>query len=282
MKLYSIPTGNLMLDGGAMFGVVPKSLWSKVYPVDQNNLCNWAMRCLLVETDDRLILIDNGIGDKQDDKFLRHYYLNGDDSLLGSIRKLGFEPEDITDMFITHLHFDHAGGGVQWNRDRSGFELTFPNARYWVSEAHWNSAMQPNPREKASYLQENLMPMLESGHLNFIKEEGLLFPGLEVRLFHGHTEAQAIPLIHHPKGTLVFLADLIPASVHLPLSWVIGYDVRPLDAMLEKDAFLKEALEKDYLLFFEHDLYVEACNLKMTEKGIRKNESFTLESFYGN
>lgn len=281
MKLHAIPTGNLMLDGGAMFGVVPKTLWSKHYPADSNNLCNWSMRCLLLEKDDRLILIDNGIGDKQEDKFLRHYHLNGDDSLFGSIRKLGYEPEDITDMFLTHLHFDHAGGGVIWNKDHSGFELSFPNANYWVAEDHWNWAMNPNPREKASFLQENLLPVLESGHLKFIKTPGELFPGFDVRLFNGHTEAQAIPMIQYQGKTVVFMADLMPASVHMPLAWVIGYDIRPLETMKEKKSFLDEAAKNDYILFFEHDLYTEACTVEQTEKGVKLKDRFTLNEYFG-
>lgn len=281
MKLHAIPTGNFMLDGGAMFGVVPKSLWSMRYPADSNNLCNWSMRCMLVETDDRLILIDNGIGNKQEKKFLRHYHLNGEDSLFGSIRKLGYEPGDITDMFLTHLHFDHAGGGVIWNKDHTGFELAFPNANYWVTKDQWDWAMNPNPREKASFLRDNLIPMQESGHLNFIREEGELFPGFDVKFFNGHTEAQAIPLIKYRDKTVVFMADLMPASVHMPLAWVIGYDIRPLDTMKEKQNFLQEAVDKDYILFFEHDLYTEACNVKMTEKGARVKDTFTLEEYFG-
>lgn len=281
MKVHSIPTGNLMLDGGAMFGVVPKSLWENRYPADSRNLCNWSMRCLLVEKDDRLILIDNGIGDKQDDKFLSHYHLNGDDTLKGSLRKLGYEPEDITDMFLTHLHFDHAGGGVEWNRDHTSFQLTFPNANYWVTQRHWDWAMNPNPREKASFLKENLIPMQESGHLKFLREEGEMFPGFDVRFFHGHTEAQAIPLIRYKDHTVVFMADLMPASVHMPLAWVIGYDIRPLETMKEKQSFLREAAEGDYILFFEHDLYTEACTVESTEKGVRIKETFSLAEFFG-
>lgn len=265
-----------------MFGVVPKSLWEKRYPANSQNLCNWAMRCMLVETDDRLILIDNGIGNKQDDKFYSHYHLNGDDSLKGSIRKLGFEPEDITDMFLTHLHFDHAGGGVEWNKDRSSFQLSFPNANYWVTEDHWNWAMKPNPRERASFLRENLLPMQESGHLQFIRQPGELFPGFDVRFFHGHTEAQAIPIIQYRNRKVVFMADLMPASVHMPLAWVIGYDIRPLETMKEKQAFLDEAAQGDYILFFEHDLYTEACTLEKTEKGVRIKETFSLADFFGN
>lgn len=269
MKLYSIPTGNFKLDGGAMFGVVPKSLWEKQYPADEHNLCNWAMRCLLATDDERRILIDNGIGDKQDERFLSHYHLNGSDSLASSLHKAGFQQEDITDVFLTHLHFDHCGGSLKWNEDKTALVPAFPNARYWVSSDQWALAKNPNPRERASLLHENIFPMEDFGLLHFIEKEGELFPGFDVRFFHGHTESQAIPIIESQGKKVAFVADLMPSPVHMPVAWVLGYDVRPLITMTEKPAFLKEAVDNDYILFFEHDLNIEACTLTETPKGVR-------------
>lgn len=277
MKLYSIETGNFKLDGGAMFGVVPKVLWSKQYPADENNLCNWAMRCLLVVDGDRKILIDNGIGDKQDERFLKHYYLNGEDTLDKSLAALGFTKDDITDMVLSHLHFDHTGGSIEWNEDRSTLRPAFKNARYWVSRAQWEWATKPNNREKASFLAENILPIQESGQLQIIEEEGEIFPHFSVKLFDGHTDGQIIPHINYHGRTVVFMADLLPSTVHIPIPWVMAYDTRPLLTLKEKEAFFKEAIEKEYVLFFEHDIYNECCTIQDTPKGPRVKEVFSLK-----
>ncbi len=279
MKLYPIETGNLKLDGGAMFGVIPKMLWQKEYPCDNNNLCNWSMRCLLVEDGDRLILIDNGIGDKQGEIFLRHYYLNGDDTLEKSLTEHGFTPDDITDMVLTHLHFDHCGGSIKYNKDKTGYELAFKNATYWASLQQYNWAIQPNRRESKSFLKENILPIEESRHLKLIEDDTELFPGFSVRLFNGHTEGQIIPFINYKGRTVVFMADLLPSVAHIPLPWIMAYDTRPLVTLEEKKDFFDEALRNDYILFFEHDLYHHCCNLTDTEKGIRKKDTFTLEEY---
>jgi glyoxylase-like metal-dependent hydrolase (beta-lactamase superfamily II) len=279
MKLYPIETGNLKLDGGAMFGVVPKVLWQKVYPCDENNLCNWAMRCLLVVDGDRKILIDNGIGNKQDEKWLSHYYLNGDATLEDSLEKIGYKPEDITDMVITHMHFDHCGGSVKWNSDRTGFELAFPNATYWTSRQQYEWATQPNRREEASYLKENILPIQESGRLKLIEEEGEYIPNITFKLYNGHTEGQLIPHINYHGRTVVFTADLMPSAAHIPMPWIMAYDTRPLETLKDKERFYKEALENNYLLFLEHDLYNEVCELHDTAKGVRVSKSGKLEAF---
>jgi glyoxylase-like metal-dependent hydrolase (beta-lactamase superfamily II) len=270
MNLHVINTGFFKLDGGAMFGVVPKSIWSRTNPADENNLCTWAMRCLLIEDGNRLILIDNGIGEKQDEKFLKHYYLHGDATLISSLKKAGFAPEDITDMFLTHLHFDHCGGGVKYTNNRSRLELAFPNAKYWSNSAHWQWATEPNSREKASFLKENIMPMQESGHLHFIeKGEASPFSQFEILYVDGHTEKQMLPLIKYKDTTIAFMGDLIPSSAHIPIPYVMGYDVRPLSTMDEKTSFLNEAADNNYHLFFEHDPVVECATVERTEKGIR-------------
>lgn len=276
MNLFPIETGNLKLDGGAMFGVVPKALWQKQYPADENNLCNWAMRCLLIEDDDRLILIDNGIGDKQDHSFLKHYNLNGDDTLENSLSKYGFKPEDITDMILTHLHFDHCGGSIKYNDDNTAFELAFPNATYWVSRVQYEWATNPNHRESASFLKENIFPIEESGHLKLIEEEGEILPNISVRIFNGHTEGQIIPLINYQGRTLAFMADLLPATTHIPMSWIMAYDTKPLITLDDKTRFYNEAVQGDFVLFFEHDLYNECCTLQETPKGVRVKDKFKL------
>ncbi|REJ84784.1 MAG: MBL fold metallo-hydrolase [Bacteroidetes bacterium] len=278
MKLHTINTGYFKLDGGAMFGVVPKSIWQKLNPADDNNMCNWAMRCMLVETGDRLILIDNGIGDKQDEKFFSYYYLSGDDSLHGSLRKLGFTAEDITDVFLTHLHFDHCGGSVKWNSKRDGYETAFPNATYWSNEAHWEWATKPNAREKASFLKENIMPVQESGQLKFLKEGESLMPGFDVKFVNGHTEGMMLPVIEYKGKKVVYCADLIPSAGHIPLPYVMAYDTRPLITLHEKALFLKEVTGPNHVLFFEHDPKIECAVLEATEKGSRLKESFTLGS----
>ncbi|NPD83911.1 MBL fold metallo-hydrolase [Lentimicrobium sp. L6] len=276
MKLYSIETGNLKLDGGAMFGVVPKVMWSKKYPADENNLINLAMRCLLVIDGDRKILIDNGIGDKQDEKFLKHFHLNGEETLKSSLAKLGLSKDDITDMVLTHLHFDHTGGSIEWNEDKTKLIPAFKNANYWVSKAQWEWATKPNKREKASFLGENIQPMEESGQLKIIEEEGELFPNFNVKLYNGHTDGQVIPHINYNGRTVVFMADLLPSTAHIPMPWVMAYDTRPLLTLQEKEQFYEEAIENDYVLFFEHDIYNECCTLEATERGPKVKETFKL------
>jgi glyoxylase-like metal-dependent hydrolase (beta-lactamase superfamily II) len=275
MKLHVINTGFFKLDGGAMFGVVPKTIWQRTNPADDNNLCTWAMRCLLIEDGNKLILIDNGIGDKQDEKFFSHYYLHGNDTLVNSIRKAGFEPSDITDMFLTHLHFDHCGGGVKRNGER--LELTFKNAMYWSNAEHWKWATEPNPREKASFLRENILPMKESGQLQFTNPQaGSPFTQFTLLYVSGHTDKMMIPMIRYKDKIICFMADLIPSTGHIPLPYVMGYDTRPLMTLEEKAMFLKEAADKQYILFFEHDPVHECCTVKHSEKGVRLDQTFRL------
>lgn len=275
MKLHVINTGFFKLDGGAMFGVVPKSIWQKTNPADENNLCSWSMRCLLVETGNQLMLIDNGLGDKQDAKFFGHYYLHGDDSLHKSLRAAGFSPDDITDMFLTHLHFDHCGGGVKYEGDK--LTLTFKNARYWSNPDHWAWAVKPNPREKASFLKENIIPMQESGHLNFISDqETSPFSFCDFFFASGHTEKMMIPRIRYKDRVICYMADLLPSIGHIPLPYVMGYDVRPLITLQEKEVFLNEAADNGYILFLEHDPVNECCTVKRTEKGVRVDRVFPL------
>jgi glyoxylase-like metal-dependent hydrolase (beta-lactamase superfamily II) len=275
MKLHVIDTGFFKLDGGAMFGVVPKSLWQRTNPADENNLCTWAMRCLLIEDGDQLILIDNGIGNKQDDNFFGHYYLHGDDSLIKSIHRAGFSEQDITDMFLTHLHFDHCGGGVKKVGEK--LELTFKNARYWSNEDHWRWATQPNAREKASFLKENILPMKESGQLEFIDQHGESpFNQFNIFFASGHTDKMMIPMIRYKGKTVCYMADLLPSVGHLPLPYVMGYDTRPLITLEEKERFLKEAADYGYVLFLEHDPINECCTVKHTEKGVRLDQTFKL------
>lgn len=276
MNLYTINTGLFKLDGGAMHGVVPKSLWNKLNPADENNLCSWAMRCMLVETDGRLILIDTGIGNKQDARFFGHYYLHGNDSLISSIHKAGFSPEEITDVFLTHLHFDHVGGAVIKEGDR--LVPTFKNARYWSNAQHWDWAITPNEREKASFLKENILPIQESGQLHFFEgADGAEFlPGFHVRYVHGHTESMMLPLLNYKGSRILYCADLLPSMHHLPLPWVMAYDTRPLETLKEKKALLTEAVSNDWLLYFEHDPVNELCSLQQSERGIRSLETLSL------
>lgn len=278
MKIYPIHAGNFKLDGGAMFGVVPKSMWKKLNPPDDNNMCNWAMRCLLVETEDRLILIDNGMGNKQDEKFFGHYFLNGQDTLEKSLSKNGFSKEDITDVFLTHLHFDHCGGSIE--RVDDNLVPAFKNATYWSNENHWKWATEPNDREKASFLKENILPIKESGQLKFIEtKEGIEFvKDFIIRFVNGHTESMMLPQITYKDKTIVYMADLLPSTAHIPVPYIMAYDTRPLETLQEKKSFLKEAQENNYILFFEHDALNECCNLQVTEKGIRSKDTFTLES----
>jgi len=278
MKLHTIDTGYFKLDGGAMFGVVPKTIWNKTNPADENNLCTWAMRCLLVEDGDRLILIDTGIGNKQDAKFFSYYYLHGDASLNSSLSKLGFTTDDITDVFLTHLHFDHVGGAVK--RDGEKLLPTFKNATYWSNRQHWDWAVNPNDREKASFLKENIMPIQESGQLKFIDaKDGVHFmDGLDVRFVYGHTDAMMLPLINYKGKKILYMADLLPSVGHLPLPYVMAYDMFPLTTLNEKKIFLHEALEKEYILYFEHDPVNECCTLQQTERGIRVKDTFKLNA----
>lgn len=277
MELYTIDTGFFKLDGGAMFGVVPKSIWQKLNPADENNMCTWAMRCLLIKDGKRLILIDNGIGNKQDAKFFSYYYLHGDATLDSSLAAHGFHRDDITDVFLTHLHFDHCGGSIVRNGDQ--LAPAFKNAVYWSNEAHWQWATQPNEREKASFLKENILPIQQSGQLQFIaQQDGTAFTeNISIRFAHGHTDAMMLPQIQYKDRTIVFMADLLPSTGHLPIPYVMAYDMFPLTTLQEKKSFLQEALEKQYILFLEHDPKVECCTLQQTEKGIRTGELFTVK-----
>ena len=285
MNLYSINTGNFKLDGGAMFGVVPKTMWNKLNPADENNLCSWAMRCLLIEDDNRLILVDNGIGNKQDEKFMSHYYLHGNDTLDKSLAKYGFGKDDITDVFLTHLHFDHCGGSIEKKADK--LIPAFKNATYWSNENHWAWATNPNDREKASFLKENILPIKESGQLKFVETGNLddtsiplkipFTENISIYLAEGHTSAMMLPQINYKNKTIVFMADLLPSAAHIPVPYIMAYDTRPLQTLKEKKEFLKEAVANDFILFFEHDPTIECCTLQQTEKGIRMKEAFQLE-----
>jgi glyoxylase-like metal-dependent hydrolase (beta-lactamase superfamily II) len=284
MKLYSINTGYFKLDGGAMFGVVPKSMWNKINPADDNNMCNWALRSLLIEDGNRLILVDNGMGDKQDAKFFGHYYLHGDDTLDKSLAKSGFSRNDITDVILTHLHFDHCGGSIEKKGDQ--LVPAFKNATFWSNKEHWDWAVQPNEREKASFLKENILPIEQSGQLKHIaitagsKDKlGItsFADGISMRFVNGHTQAMMLPQISYKGKTIVYMADLLPSQGHIPIPYVMAYDMVPLTTLNEKKAFLKEAVEGDYVLFFEHDPQYECCTLQHTERGIRPREFFRLE-----
>ena len=303
MNLYTINTGYFKLDGGAMFGVVPKSIWNKINPADENNMCSWALRCLLIEDGNRLILVDNGMGNKQDAKFFSYYYLHGDDTLDKSLAKHGFHRDDITDIFLTHLHFDHCGGSIIRENDK--LIPAFKNAVYWSNKAHWEWAVKPNDREKASFLKENILPIQESGQLKFVDDSTPFFEDSEkaaaergssvlteteelitaikftdsitINVVNGHTAAMMLPQIKYKNRTIVFMADLLPSSGHIPVPYVMAYDMFPLTTLNEKKSFLKEAIENDYILFFEHDPVNECCNLQQTERGIRPKDFFKPE-----
>jgi len=276
MNLHTIDTGLFKLDGGAMFGVVPKSIWQKSNPADENNMCSWAMRCLLIEDGNRLILVDNGIGDKQDAKFLGHYYLHGEDTLDKSLAAKGFSRSDITDVFLTHLHFDHCGGSIVREGDK--LRPAFKNAFYWSNKKHWNWAVEPNDREKASFLKENILPIQDSGQLRFIEDQdGIEFhQGINIRFAYGHTDAMMLPQIQYKDQTIVYMADLLPSVGHIPLPYVMAYDMFPLQTLTEKKAFLQEATDRNYILYLEHDPINECCTLQQTEKGIRLDRTFKL------
>ena len=285
MTLYPIETGNFKLDGGAMFGVVPKTLWTRTNPADGNNMIDIAARSLLIEDGSRLILIDTGLGSKQSEKFFGYYHLWGPHSLDTSLKKAGFHRDDITDVFMTHLHFDHCGGSIQWNSDRTGYEPAFKNALFWTNKEHWEWATKPNAREKASFLKENLLPMQESGRLRFIDRNSGDFVekselGFGILFVDGHTEKQMLPHVNYRGKTLVFAADLIPTTGHIPLPYVMGYDTRPLLTLKEKASFLEKVVDEEYILFFEHDAHNELCTLKQTEKGVRLDEVFTFNELF--
>lgn len=284
MKIHPVVTGRFKLDGGAMFGVVPKSIWQRTNPADANNMCSWAMRSMLIEDGNRLMLIDCGIGEKQSEKFFSYYFLHGDDTLDSSLKQLGYHRKDITDVFLTHLHFDHCGGAIE--RSDSGIlSPAFPNAKFWSTERHWKWATEPNPREKASFLSENILPIQESGQLNFIERKSAwtenIFPEIDVFFADGHTESQMIPLIRYKGKTLAFMADLLPSTGHIPLPYVMGYDTRPLLTLSEKEIFLNKAADEEFILFLEHDPVNECCTVAHTEKGVRLKEAFSLAECFG-
>ena len=285
MTLYPIQTGNFKLDGGAMFGVVPKSIWNRTNTADANNMIDMAARCLLIEAGDRLILIDTGMGNKQSEKFFSYYYQWGDSSIDKSLKEQGFHRDDVTDIFMTHLHFDHCGGSIQWNKDHTGYEPAFKNARYWSNKEHWEWATNPNAREKASFLKENILPMEESGQLKFIERSKEIYQntselGFGILFVDGHTDKQMIPHIRYKGRTLVFMADLLPTAGHIPLPYVMGYDTRPLLTLPEKEAFLKKAADEDFYLLLEHDAHNEVVNVQHTEKGVRLGQVHTFNELF--
>jgi glyoxylase-like metal-dependent hydrolase (beta-lactamase superfamily II) len=279
MELHPVYIANFKVDGGVMFGVVPKTIWNKKYPADDNNLINLALRSLLIKTDDRNILIDTGWGDKQDDNFFEHVHLNGGDGLEGGLNKAGVSVTDITDVVLTHLHADHCGGTIRLTDDGKDYACVFPNATVWVSRDQWNWAIEPNIREKDAFLEENILPIQQTGKLRLVTENSEILPGFEVRLVNGHTVGQMVPVIHYKNKKIIFTADLIPTSAHLPLLFNMAYDLFQLDTIREKSEHLKEAYENNYILFFEHDVFYECCDLKQTDRGIRANRTFTLEEW---
>ena len=287
MKLYPVESGNFKLDGGAMFGVVPKTIWNKTNPADANNLIDIAARCLLIEDDGRLILIDTGMGNKQSEKFFGYYSLWGTDSIDKSLAKYGFHRDDITDVFMTHLHFDHCGGSVQWNKNKTGYEIAFKNARFWSNQNHWDWATHPNPREKASFLSENILPIQESGQLHFIKSADRDFLstselGFGIFFVNGHTEKMMIPQIQYQDKTICFMADLLPTAGHIPLPYVMGYDTRPLLTLPEKERFLAAAADNNYYLMLEHDAHNQIITVEHTDKGVRQKDTFSCGAVFDN
>jgi glyoxylase-like metal-dependent hydrolase (beta-lactamase superfamily II) len=285
MQIYPIETGNFKLDGGAMFGVVPKVIWQRTNPADSNNLIDMSLRCMLIEDGERLILIDNGTGDKQSEKFFGYYYPFGEETLDSSLKKYGFHRDEITDVFLTHLHFDHCGGSIQWNKDKTGYEPAFKNAKFWSNENHWQWAVKPNPREKASFLKENINPIEDSGQLNFVSIPENKFSvnselGFDILFSDGHTEKQMIPHIKYQGKTVVFAADLLPSVGHIPLPYVMSYDTRPLITMDEKAKFLNDAVEHQYYIFLEHDPVYQLCTVKHTEKGVRLDQAFQFNEVF--
>lgn len=279
MKLSVINSGHFKLDGGAMFGVVPKSLWQPLYPSDDNNMCSWAMRCMLIEEGNRLILVDTGMGNKQNDKFFSHYFMHGDDNLDRSLKMAGYHRDEITDVFLTHLHFDHCGGAIEWNDDKSAYRPAFKNAHFWSNSAHWKWATEPNAREKASFLKENILPIQNSGQLKFAEEDRFT-ENIEIIRVNGHTESMMLPLIQIGKHKILYMADLLPSPVHVPVAWVMAYDTRPLLTLDEKAVILKRAADEEWVLFFEHDKSIECATLHHTEKGIRVKETFPLSALF--
>lgn len=285
MNIYPIEAGNFKLDGGAMFGVVPKSIWNRTNPADANNMIDLGARCLLIEDGNRLILIDNGMGDKQSEKFFSYYYQWGPHSVDRSLQQHGFSRDDVTDVFLSHLHFDHCGGSVEWNKDRTGYQPAFKNAKFWTNEEHWQWAVEPNAREKASFLKENILPLQESGQLHFINREGGAFQesselGFGILFVDGHTDKQMIPHIQYQERTLVFMADLLPTAGHIPLPYVMGYDTRPLLTLPEKKTFLERAASENFLLFLEHDAHNEIISVRDTEKGVRLDQTYTFNELF--
>ncbi len=277
MKLYSIDTGFFKLDGGAMFGVVPKSIWQKLNPADENNMCTWAMRCLLIEDGNRLVLVDTGIGNKQSVRFFSYYYLHGEDTLERSLNKYDFSFSDVTDVVLTHLHFDHCGGAISFDKSKENYYPTFPNAIYWSHYQHWKWAIQPNVREKASFLKENILPIQKSGQLKFVDKDKYNLP-FEYIDVYGHTEAMILPIIKYKGYKIIYMADLIPSSGHIPVPYVMAYDLRPLETMGEKEKILNQCLNENALLFFEHDPKIEICSLENTERGIRLSDEMKLNA----
>ncbi len=281
MKLYSINAGHFKLDGGAMFGTVPKSIWHKLNPADENNMCSWAMRCLLIEDGNRLFLIDNGMGNKQSEKFFGYYYMHGNDTLENSLNQAGFTADDVTDMILSHLHFDHCGGSIQFDKDKTGYEPAFKNAVYYSTERHWKWATEPNPREKPSFLSENILPIQESGQLKFLNEGESITENISVMFANGHTDGMMVPHIKYKGKTLVYMADMMPSVGHIPVNYVMGYDTRPLLTMQEREPFMKRAADEEYILFLEHDPVNECCTVQHTDKGVRLKEKFSLKEFFG-
>ena len=277
MQIHVIDAGHFKLDGGAMFGVVPKTIWNKQMPADENNLCSWAMRCLLIDTGKQLILVDSGMGNKQDARWQGFYFRHGEGDLITSIKKAGYSPTEITDVLSTHLHFDHCGGAVQWNSAKDKLELTFTNAKYWTHSAHWESAMLPNLREKATFLKENIMPMQETGALHFVdKTENPFGENIDLLYADGHTKKMIMPKIKLGDKTYLFIADTIPSHSHIPVPYVMGYDIRPLQTMTEKEVLLKQAVENNWIIVFDHDPTHEAASIHLTEKGYRVADFVTL------